>query len=193
MLSIPLFFVQMSEHISQGLKPSPQMVHWCSVVLPWSQGDAINESCHDKWFCACFTGCHSHETTRPIQLNSSSMPRSMILQSLRGLSAVAGESDQVGGCIAFTGEPDLLGGTPSSSRSLWERGGAARRGGPFPLEASSLCRDVCQSCSSTSFYDTNQWCGRLPVFLYSMWNDVMTASLELQLIVEGLLLGCFVH
>jgi len=59
--------------------------------------------------------------------------------------------------------------------------------------ASSLCRDLCQSCSSTDFYDTKQWWRRLPAFLYRMRNDVMTALLERHVVAGRSLLSRFVR
>jgi len=70
---------------------------------------------------------------------------------------------------------------------LWERGGAAGRGGFFHLEASSVCRDFCQSRSSTNFYDTNQWWRRFPAFYTAYWK----MSWQRQLIAGGSLLSRF--
>jgi len=113
------------------------------------------------------------------------------MQSLRGF--LTEDPDRVGGFFAFTGEPDRLGGSTLASGSVGERGSAAGRCGPFLREACffPLARPL-PVMFSTDFYDTNRLMTTFAsVFIPDIRNDVMTASLERQLIAGESLLNRF--
>ena len=155
---------------------------------PWSQGDAVDGPCNDKRFSSCSTGCHSHETTQPIHpqcpgpLFCNPCEASWLLLENR-------IETRVGCFFAFTGEPDRHGG--SSVSSLWGRGAAAGRGGPFLLDA---CFFPLPRPLSVMFIHTQiDWWRRLPAFytVYTKWrHDSVTIVPTYR---RGSLLNRFAH